>query len=206
MNLLLGTGAIVGIAVGAALALILIIIVCWGISARNRFVKMESQYEEAFHNIDIYLKKRYDITVQLKYRADLIPNVVETVKGYAKHESGTLQSVIEARNKAQNASTLADKLEANAQLTQTMRNFNMVMERYPELKANTNFLDLQNQLKSIEYELSNARKYYNATIKQFNTQIRTFPSSVIAGMMKLEKQPYFELDDPEERKNVKVEF
>ena len=196
MNLLLGPGAIVGIAVGAALALILIIIVCWGISARNRFVKMESQYEEAFHNIDIYLKKRYD----------LIPNLVETVKGYAKHESGTLQSVIEARNKAQNASTLADKLEANAQLTQTMRNFNMVMERYPELKANTNFLDLQNQLKSIEYELSNARKYYNATIKQFNTQIRTFPSSVIAGMMKLEKQPYFELDDPEERKNVKVEF
>ena len=196
MNLLLGTGAIVGIAVGAALALILIIIVCWGISARNRFVKMESQYEEAFHNIDIYLKKRYD----------LIPNLVETVKGYAKHESGTLQSVIEARNKAQNASNLADKLEANAQLTQTMRNFNMVMERYPELKANTNFLDLQNQLKSIEYELSNARKYYNATIKQFNTQIRTFPSSVIAGMMKLEKQPYFELDDPEERKNVKVEF
>ena len=196
MNLLLGTGAIVGIAVGAALALILIIIVCWGISARNRFVKMESQYEEAFHNIDIYLKKRYD----------LIPNLVETVKGYAKHESGTLQSVIEARNKAQNASTLADKLEANAQLTQTMRNFNMVMERYPELKANTNFLDLQNQLKSIEYERSNARKYYNATIKQFNTQIRTFPSSVIAGMMKLEKQPYFELDDPEERKNVKVEF
>ena len=196
MNLLLGTGAIVGIAVGAALALILIIIVCWGISARNRFVKMESQYEEAFHNIDIYLKKRYD----------LIPNLVETVKGYAKHESGTLQSDIEARNKAQNASTLADKLEANAQLTQTMRNFNMVMERYPELKANTNFLDLQNQLKSIEYELSNARKYYNATIKQFNTQIRTFPSSVIAGMMKLEKQPYFELDDPEERKNVKVEF
>ena len=196
MNLLLGTGAIVGIAVGAALALILIIIVCWGISARNRFVKMESQYEEAFHNIDIYLKKRYD----------LIPNLVETVKGYAKHESGTLQSVIEARNKAQNASTLADKLEANAQLTQTMRNFNMVMERYPELKAHTNFLDLQNQLKSIEYELSNARKYYNATIKQFNTQIRTFPSSVIAGMMKLEKQPYFELDDPEERKNVKVEF
>ena len=196
MNLLLGTGAIVGIAVGAALALILIIIVCWGISARNRFVKMESQCEEAFHNIDIYLKKRYD----------LIPNLVETVKGYAKHESGTLQSVIEARNKAQNASTLADKLEANAQLTQTMRNFNMVMERYPELKANTNFLDLQNQLKSIEYELSNARKYYNATIKQFNTQIRTFPSSVIAGMMKLEKQPYFELDDPEERKNVKVEF
>ena len=195
MNLLLGTGVIAGIVAGVV-ALIVLIIVIWAISARNRFVQMENQYEEAFHNIDIYLKKRYD----------LIPNLVETVKGYAAHESGTLERVVEARNKAQNASTLADKLEANAQLTQTMRNFNMVMERYPELKANTNFLDLQNQLKSIEYELSNARKYYNATIKQFNTQIRTFPSSVIAGMMKLEKQPYFELDDPEERKNVKVEF
>ena len=196
MNLLLSTGALAGIIVGVVIVVLLLAIAIWWITTHNKLVRMKNQYEEAFHNIDIYLKKRYD----------LIPNLVETVKGYAKHESGTLQSVIEARNKAQNASTLADKLEANAQLTQTMRNFNMVMERYPELKANTNFLDLQNQLKSIEYELSNARKYYNATIKQFNTQIRTFPSSVIAGMMKLEKQPYFELDDPEERKNVKVEF
>ena len=80
------------------------------------------------------------------------------------------------------------------------------MERYPELKANTNFLDLQNQLKGIENELANVRKYYNATIKQFNTKIRTFPASIVAGRMKLEKQPYFELDDAEERKNVKVEF
>ena len=154
MNLLLGTGAIVGIAVGAALALILIIIVCWGISARNRFVKMESQYEEAFHNIDIYLKKRYD----------LIPNLVETVKGYAKHESGTLQSVIEARNKAQNASTLADKLEANAQLTQTMRNFNMVMERYPELK--------EYRVRTFQFEKVLQR--YNKTVQHPDTQIPFF--------------------------------
>lgn len=187
---------IIGTIVGILLVLIIVIVVCWGISARNKFVQMESQFEEAFHNIDIYLKKRYD----------LIPNLVETVKGYAAHESGTLQSVIEARSKAQSASTPAEKIEANAQLTQTMRNFNVVMERYPELKANTNFLDLQNQLKSIESELVNVRKYYNATIKQFNTKIRTFPASVIAGMMHLEKQPYFELDDPEERKNVKVQF
>lgn len=196
MNLLLTTGQIAGIVVGVVLAVIVIAIIIWAISARNNFVRMESQYEEAFHNIDIYLKKRYD----------LIPNLVETVKGYAAHESGTLESVIKARNSAQNASTPAEKIEANAQLTQTMRNFNMVMERYPDLKANTNFLDLQNQLKNIEYELTNVRKYYNATIKQFNTKIRTFPASIIAGRMKLEKQPYFELDDPEERKNVQVKF
>ena len=196
MNLLLSTGAIVGIVIGCVALLIVIIIICWAISARNAFVRMENQYEEAFHNIDIYLKKRYD----------LIPNLVETVKGYAKHESGTLESVVAARSKAQNASTPAEKIEANAELTQTMRNFNMVMERYPKLKANTNFLDLQNQLKNIEYELANVRKYYNATVKQFNTKIRTFPASIIAGKMKLEKQPYFELDSVEERQNVKVSF
>ena len=140
MNLLaLSGGAIGGIIAGAIVLLLLIIIVCWAISARNKFVKMENQYEEAFHNIDIYLKKRYD----------LIPNLVETVKGYAGHESATLQNVIEARNKANSAVTPAEKIEANAQLTQTMRNFNMVMESYPQLKANTNFLDLQEQLKSI---------------------------------------------------------
>ena len=196
MNLLLGTGAIAAIVVVAVLVVLLLAFAIWWISARNSFVSMENQYEEAFHNIDIYLKKRYD----------LIPNLVNTVKGYAAHESGTLEKVMEARSKAQSAATPAEKIEADAQLTQTMRNFNMVMERYPELKANTNFLDLQNQLKGIENELANVRKYYNATIKQFNTKIRTFPASIVAGRMKLEKQPYFELDDAEERKNVKVEF
>ena len=195
MNLLLGTVVIAGIVAGVV-ALIVLIIVIWAISARNRFVQMENQYEEAFHNIDIYLKKRYD----------LIPNLVETVKGYAAHESGTLERVVEARNKAQNASSPAEKIEANAELSQSIRNFNMVMERYPELKANANFIDLQNQLKAIESELANVRKYYNATIKQFNTKIRTFPASIIAKSMKLEKQPYFEIDDPVERQNVKVQF
>lgn len=196
MKLLLTGGQIGGIIAGAVIGLLLIVIVCWAIATRNKFVLLENQYEEAFHNIDIYLKKRYD----------LIPNLVETVKGYAKHEQETIQNVIEARARAQSAATPAEKIEANAELTQTMRNFNMVMERYPELKANTNFLDLQNQLKNIEYELANVRKYYNATVKQFNTKIRTFPASIIAGKMKLEKQPYFELDSVEERQNVKVSF
>ena len=196
MKLLLTGGQIGGIIAGAVIGLLLIVIVCWAIATRNKFVLLENQYEEAFHNIDIYLKKRYD----------LIPNLVETVKGYAKHEQETIQHVIEARARAQSASTPAEKIEANAQLTQTMRGFNMVIEQYPELKANTNFLDLQDQLKNIEYELANVRKYYNATIKLFNTKIRTFPASIIAGTMHLEKQPYFEIEDPEERKNVKVQF
>ena len=196
MKLLITGGQIGGIIAGAVIGLLLIVIVCWAIATRNKFVLLENQYEEAFHNIDIYLKKRYD----------LIPNLVETVKGYAKHEQETIQNVIEARARAQSASTPAEKIEANAQLTQTMRGFNMVIEQYPELKANTNFLDLQDQLKNIEYELANVRKYYNATIKLFNTKIRTFPASIIAGTMHLEKQPYFEIEDPEERKNVKVQF
>ncbi len=193
MNLLLGVGGIIGIVVAVVVVLVLVI---WIVSVHNNFVRMRNQYEEAFHNIDIYLKKRFD----------LLPNLVETVKGYAKHESSTLQCVIEARSKAQSATTPAEKIEANTQLSQAIKNFNVVMERYPELKANTNFIDLQNQLKSIEAELANVRKYYNATVKQFNTKIEMFPNSIISRCMKLEKQPYFELDDPEERQNVKVQF
>ena len=135
MNLLLSIGGIVGIVVAAVVVLAIII---WAIATRNSFVSMQNQCEGSFHNIDIYLKKRYD----------LLPNMVNTVKGYAKYEGETLQSVIEARSKAQSATTPAEKIEANAELTQSIRNFNAVVERYPELKANTNFLDLQNQLKN----------------------------------------------------------
>lgn len=186
-------GGIIGIVAAVIVVLALII---WIIATRNGFVNMENQCEGAFHNIDIYLKKRYD----------LIPNMVNTVKGYAAHENKTLEQVIQARNTAMSAATPAEKIEANAQLTQMMHNFNRVVERYPELKANTNFLDLQNQLKAIETELANVRKYYNATVEQFNKKIRYFPGNIIANMMKLQKQPYFELDDEIERQNVKVEF
>lgn len=180
----------------AVVVLIIIIIVCWAISARNKFVEMRNSTEEAFATIDVYLKKRYD----------LIPNLVETVKGYAKHESQTLENVIRARNNAASANTTAEKIEADAQLSNAIKSFNIVAERYPELKANTNFQSLMNELRGIEGELANARKYYNAMVKNFNTQKDIFPKSIIAGMMKLEKFPYFELDSAEERKNVKVSF
>lgn len=186
----------VGIIIAVVVVVIVLALVIAVIAMRNGFVRMKNQYEEAFHNIDVYLKKRFD----------LIPNLVETVKGYAKHESATFQNVVEARAHAQNATTTQEKIEANAQLSKAIRNFNMVMENYPELKANTNFMDLQKQLQGIESELTNTRKYYNATIKQFNTAIQIFPKNIIAKCMRLTAQPYFELDTPEERQNVKVQF
>lgn len=196
MNLLFPWGALIGGIVAFIVVMIIIGFIGWWISTRNKFVRLRNQYEEAFATIDVYLKKRFD----------LIPNLVETVKGYAKHENETLTSVIQARNQAQGATTTAEKIEANAQLSQAMRNFNIVMEKYPELKANTNFIDLSNQLKSIENELANARKYYNANVKAFNTRKDLFPASIVANRMGLEKQPYFEIDNPEEKQNVKVQF
>lgn len=197
MNLLAITvGGWIGIAVAAVVILLAIIIVCWAIGVRNGFIRMRNQYEEAFATIDIYLKKRYD----------LIPNLVETVKGYAKHESETLQRVIEARNNAASATTTAEKIDADAKLTNAIKSFNIVLERYPELKANANFMDLSNQLKTIESQLAEQRKYYNALVKKFNTEREIFPKSIIAGFMRLTKVEYFQLASDEERQNVKVSF
>ena len=182
--------------IAAVVVLLVIIIVVWAISFRNKFVKMRNANEEAVATIDVYLKKRYD----------LIPNLVETVKGYAKHESQTLENVIKARNNAASANTTAEKIEADANLSNAIRSFNIVAERYPELKANTNFQSLMAELRNIEGELANSRKYYNALVKSFNTMKDIFPKSIIAKWMKLEKFPYFELDSEEERKNVKVSF
>lgn len=186
----------IALIVVAVILLVVIIIAAWAISTRNNFVRMRNISEEAFATIDVYLKKRYD----------LIPNLVETVKGYAKHEKETLENVIRARNNAASANTTAEKIEADAQLSNAIKSFNIVAERYPELKANTNFQSLMNELRGIEGELANSRKYYNGTVKTFNTEKDIFPKSIIANMMKLEKFPYFELDSEEERKNVKVQF
>ena len=192
LNLLAGisTGALVAIIVIAIVLLLVIIVIAWWIKTHNAFVALNAQTEESFSTIDVYLKKRYD----------LIPNIVETVK------SETFIKVTEARSKAVSANTPEEKAAADAQMTQAIRNFNMVMEAYPELKANTSFLDLQQQLKSIEGELSQARKYYNATVKVFNVKLGSFPSSIVGKRMKLTKKPFFEVAVPEERENVKVQF
>ena len=195
MNLLaLELGAIIGICVAAVLILAIII---WFIASYNKFVSLRAHVEDAFSTIDIYLKKRFD----------LIPNIVETVKGYAKHESQTLQSVIEARNKLAGATTADEIIAADNSMGQAIRGLNMLVERYPELKADRSFLSLQSQLQTIETELAQARKYYNATVREYNVKIMTFPTLIMAKFMKAKSKSMFNLDaSPDERQNVKVQF
>ena len=181
----------------AVVVILVVIVVAWWISTRNKFVRLEVSCDESLSGIDVYLKKRYD----------LIPNLVETVKGYSKHESETLQNVIAARSSAMSAKTPEAKMAAEKEFSGSIRTFiSAVSEAYPDLKANANFLDLQNQLKGIESELESARRYYNGTVKAFNIKIEVFPSSIVANSKRYEKKPYFELDSAEERKNVKVQF
>ena len=182
------TALIIVIAVVAIIAIYLM-------TTYNSFVKLRNQAEEAGAGIDVHLKERYD----------LIPNLVETVKGYAKHESATLENVIKARNAAVSATGDA-KVEAENQLQGTLKSLFALAESYPDLKADSQFLNLQNQLHAIEQDLSQARKYYNATVKSYNVYLQMFPSSIVASLMKLEKRAFFEVSDPSERQNVKVSF
>lgn len=195
LNSLLSVGGIVGIVVAVVAIIAVIGIVAWAIGTYNGLIQVKNIVEEAWSTIDVQLKKRYD----------LIPNLVETVKGYAKHEGETLEKVIAARNVAMTASGDA-KMAAENALSGTLKSLFALQESYPDLKANTNFIDLQNQLKQIENEIASARRYYNGTVKEFNNKIEMFPSNLVAGMMKLTKRSYFELDSEEERKNVKVQF
>lgn len=182
--------------IGIIVLVIVAVIALWAITGYNGFIKLKNSVEESFSTMDVYLKKRYD----------LIPNLVETVKEYAKHESETLEKVVAARNMAQSASTMEDKMEGEKLLTGTLKTLFAVAESYPDLKANTNFLDLQDQLKSLENDIANARKYYNAVVKQFNNKCEMFPSNILAGIFHFTRKPMFEVDAEEERKNVKVEF
>lgn len=197
--LLLSGGAIAGIVIGSVVFLVAIILVVWWVKTQNAFVRLKNKVEEAWATIDVYLKKRYD----------LIPNLVETVKGYAKHESETLKSVVSARNIAVGASTPEEKMQAEKGLASSLKTFfNVVHEQYPQLSANANFIDLQNQLKDIEGELESSRRYYNGTVKQLNTKLELFPDSIVGKRMGdgYEKRPYFELESEQERKNVQVKF
>ena len=198
-SLLMSIGGVIAIVVSVVLVVLAIAVAVWWINTRNDFVRLKNKAEEGMATIDVYLKKRYD----------LIPNLVETVKGYAKHESETLEKVVAARNIAANAKTVEEKAAAASGLTSSLRTFfNAVSESYPQLQANTNFLDLQNQLKSIEGELEGARRYYNGIVKTFNTKLEIFPASIVGSRMgeDYKKKAYFELDSAEERKNVKVSF
>lgn len=182
--------------IGIIIAVIVLIIAIWAITGYNGFIKSKNNVEESFATMDVYLKKRYD----------LIPNLVETVKGYAAHEQETLTRVIAARNAAQGAGSIEEKIAGENALTGTLRSLFALAESYPDLKANASFLDLQNQLKQAEEDIANARKYYNAVVKIFNNKCEMFPSSILAGIFHFQKKPMFEVDNAEERQNVKVEF
>ena len=188
------------VSVGGIIAIIAVVVIvlgilAWAIGKRNSFVQMVNTVEEGFATIDVYLKKRYD----------MIPNLVETVKGYAKHEKSTLEDVIKARSFAMGAGP-EDKAQAENMLSGTLKSLFAVVEQYPELKADKQFIELQEQLQAIETDIAQSRKYYNAVVKKYNTQIQIFPDNIIANSMKLQKKPYFEVDNDEERKNVKVQF
>lgn len=152
--------------------------------------------QEAWSGIDVQLKKRHD----------LIPNLVETVKGYATHEKETFQKVTEARNQAISATGVEQKQNAENQLNRSLMNLFAVAEQYPELKANTNFLQLQNELTAIESDIEKSRRYYNGTVREQNILIDSFPSNIIANIFKFMKSQFFELDNEAERNVPKVSF
>ncbi len=194
--LLLGMGSLIALIVAIVLV---IAVIGWWISTRNAFVRLKNKVEEAWATIDVFLKKRFD----------LIPNLVETVKGYTKHESETLEKVVAARNVSMAAKGQEEKMKAANELSGSLRTlFTAVSESYPDLKANSNFLDLQNQLKKIEGELESSRRYYNGVVKSFNTKLELFPANIVGSRMgeDYKKRPYFELDSEQERQNVKVSF
>jgi LemA protein len=185
--------ALITLIVVAAIVLLLLI---WVVTTYNSFISVRNKLDEAFSTMDVYLKKRFD----------LIPNLVETVKGYAKHESSTLEKVTEARSMIQNADGVEDKLAAENMLSGTLRSLFAVSENYPDLKANVNFMSLQSELTNIEEEIANSRKYYNAITRKFNTKVESFPSNIIAGIFNFKRKPMFEVSDESQRENVKVEF
>lgn len=147
-----------------------------------------------------------DIDVQLKRRHDLIPNLVETVKGYAAHEKGTFENIAKFRSQAMQATTPADKAQAENQLTGALKSLFAVAENYPELKASEQFTGLQNSLNSIEDTIQNARRYYNAVIRDYNTRVQSFPTNILAGMFGFQTRQFFEVESPADRENVQVKF
>jgi LemA protein len=178
------------------LAVLLVGVFLWLMSSYNGLVRLKVQAENAWADIDVQLKRRHD----------LVPNLVETVKGYASHEKGTLEGVIAARNSAVTAQGPAAKAEAEGVLTGALRQVFALAEAYPQLRAVESFTSLQTQLTALEDTLQNARRYYNAVVRDFNTAIEQFPSNIVAGMFHFKEREFFELKDDAERAVPKVSF
>ena len=164
----------------------------------NRFVRLTNRSEEAWSDIDVQLKRRYD----------LIPNLVETVKGYVSHERGTLESVTEARTRAMNAQTVEEHAQAENMLTGALKSLFAVSEGYPDLKANSNFVELQRELSDTENKIQAARRFYNSVVQDLQNALESFPSNIIGSMFGFETREFFKLDEAEgaARNPVKVSF
>lgn len=175
------------------LVAIILIIVSYVLVTYNSFVKLNVLVEEAFSTMDIYLKKRWD----------LIPNLVEVVKGYAKHEKSTLEEVVKIRNGIYDDMSSSEKINTNIKLNESIAKLMIIAENYPALKANENFLDLSKQLVKVEDEIANSRKYYNGVVKLFNNKVRIIPSNVVALVFGYKEKKMFEASE-EERENVSI--
>ena len=166
------------------------------ISIYNSLVKLRNRVKNAWSQIDVQLKRRHD----------LIPNLIETVKGYMTHERDTLENITKARSQAVAAEGVGDKAKAEGELTSALGKFNLVVENYPDLKANQNFLSLQEELTSTENKISFSRQNYNDQVLFYNNKIEMFPSNIMAGMFKFNKEEFFEIEDEKEKEVPKVSF
>lgn len=177
------------------IGVVLVAIIGFFVTTYNGLVVSRNKVKDQFSQIDVQLKRRFD----------LIPNLVETVKGYAKHESETLEKVIEARNGYANAKTDAEKMAASKDMSQGVMQIFALAENYPELKANENFLDLQKQLKEVEDKIGYARQFYNDAVLMYNNKTEMVPSNIVASMFGFKKESFFEADE-KEKENVEVKF
>jgi len=175
---------------------VVIVVILWFIALYNGLIKLKNRVDESWSDIDVQLKRRYD----------LIPNLVQTVKGYAKHERELFEKVTQARSQAMQAQNMHDKAKAENMLSETLKSLFAVAENYPDLKASANFAQLQDELSDTENKIQAARRFYNGLVRDYNTKIQIFPNNLFAGMLGFGQREFFEVDSEDERKNVEVKF
>jgi LemA protein len=176
--------------------LIIGVIIIWLVAVYNGLIKSRNRVDEAWSDIDVQLKRRYD----------LIPNLIETVKGYASHEKEVFTKVTEARSQAMQAKSIEEKSKAENALSETLKSLFAVAENYPDLKASQNFQSLQDELTDTENKIQASRRFYNGNVRDFNTQIQVFPNNIVAGMLGFKKYDFFQIENEAEREAPQVKF
>ena len=179
----------------AVIGIVVLLTVGWFISVYNTLVKLRNRVQNSWAQIDVQLKRRFD----------LVPNLVETVKGYAAHEKDVLEKVTQARSMVQSAQSLEQRQQAENMLTDTLRSLFAVAEAYPQLQANQNFMELQRELSDLEAKIAFARQFFNDTTMNYNTEIQSFPNNILAGMFNCQAMPYFQVDEVQ-RQAVQAKF